>query len=226
MEMRPNVNLCADTCLREMQTAGPDRLQDLDNDGLPDCAERVLGYFRTRADSDLDGFSDVVELKAGTNPLEPDPFSEDRDGDGVWDGDEIISGTNPRWPESPEARQDLAYRYRPMYPVPNAPPGMNCFEFGVDNVQLVYTQPLDGGMDGDNLICVYMVQTPLDSPSAEPFVTRSCKMARYVRRSNYDFIEPPTGVLTFSPEDFRMAEKMPQIAPNPAAQGASRSEGS
>ncbi|MCS6760434.1 MAG: thrombospondin type 3 repeat-containing protein, partial [Candidatus Devosia euplotis] len=204
VEMLPNVGLCEGTCGKEMESSGgdPSTLADIDGDGLPDCAEKVLGYLRTRADSDLDGFPDLIELAAGTNPLEATPFEEDQDGDGVSDGEEIRVGTNPRWPESPDVREFLAYRYEPLYPVPSPVSGANCFEFRVDNVRLAQTLPTEDREAGVNEICVYIVQTPLDDPNSSPTVTKSCKPARYIGTPEWDLKDPPNGVLSFTPLDF------------------------
>lgn len=211
VEMLPNVGLCKETCGKEMRESNgdPSTLVDLDADGLPDCAEKVLGYLRTRADSDLDGFPDLIELKAGTNPLEGQPLEEDQDGDGVSDGDEMRLGTNPRWPESPDAREMLGYRYEPLYPVPGPVVGSSCFEFRVENVRLAQTMATPDREAGENRVCVYIVQTPLDDPNSAPVVTRSCKTARYLATDTHDLKEPANGILSFTPLDFGVSHTGP-----------------
>jgi len=202
-EMLPNIGLCADTCLRDMIGSDPSTLPDLDGDTLPDCAEKVLGYHRTRSDSDLDGFPDPIELKAGTNPLDGQPFSDDSDGDGVSDGEEIRVGTHPKWPENEFARSRFAYRYGSLLPMESPTPGTSCYQFDVGNVRLVETQPTVLSSAGSNLLCVYMVQTPLDDPLAQPIVNKACKQARYFFREDLQIKDPPDGRLLFDISDFQ-----------------------
>lgn len=202
-EMLPNLELCRETCRADALPDGPAGLEDTDGDSLPDCAERVLGYFRTRFDSDLDGFPDPVELRFRTNPLDADVFTADSDGDGVTDADEIRTGTNPIEPEDDLERERFAYRYGPLEPVPSETEGVSCFDFAVDNVRLAETQATPNSRRGDNRVCVHVVQTTLDDPNAQPTVTEACKTARYWTDGAIDFIDPVTGVLRFEPEDFR-----------------------
>jgi hypothetical protein len=82
---------------------------DDDNDGLSDTIEITLGLNTNNVDTDGDGVGDGDEVKAGTNPKDPNskPPATDFDGDGipndqdldddndgVSDVDEIKNGTN------------------------------------------------------------------------------------------------------------------------------------
>jgi len=63
---------------------------DLDNDGLSDDAERLIGSNPTVADTDGDGLTDSEEAEGGTDPGNPDT-----DGDSLSDAEELDLGTNP-----------------------------------------------------------------------------------------------------------------------------------
>ncbi len=210
-EILPNVGLCSDSC-RTSSLGTP--LTDTDGDTIPDCAERVLGYFRTRIDSDLDGFADNVELRFRTNPLDANVFLSDGDGDGISDGEEIRVGTNPRWPESDSARRTYAYRYRELSQASGLTEGVSCFDFRVDNVRLAETATTAVAPRGSNRICVHVVQTTLDDPDAQPEVTVACKNARYWQQGQLDYLSPGRGVLEFQPVDFGpMTEADPRGGP-------------
>jgi hypothetical protein len=76
---------------------------DTDGDGLPDGEEDANHNGRwdpgeTSAngpDSDFDGYSDGMEVRAGTDPLDPDDFPPDEDLDLVPDGLDRCPGTAP-----------------------------------------------------------------------------------------------------------------------------------
>ncbi|MFM7774782.1 MAG: OmpA family protein [Candidatus Kapaibacterium sp.] len=66
-------------------------LTDSDGDELPDSEERRIGTDPNRADTDVDGLSDGLEvLEYGTDPL-----NVDTDDGGVKDGMEVSRGTSP-----------------------------------------------------------------------------------------------------------------------------------
>ncbi len=67
-------------------------LGDLDADGLPDCAENVLGTDPQHSDSDRDGISDELEVFIGLNPIIKDSHL-DSDMDGVSNYDELVART-------------------------------------------------------------------------------------------------------------------------------------
>ncbi|MDA9015453.1 hypothetical protein N9H69_02085, partial [Flavobacteriaceae bacterium] len=92
----------------------PDLLDpDDDNDGVPDRTD-VFPYDPTESqdtdsdgignnaddDDDNDGYPDLVEIEAGTDPLNKDDFPEDLDGDGLSDIEEIELGTDPVNPDT------------------------------------------------------------------------------------------------------------------------------
>lgn len=68
---------------------------DVDRDGLNACEERLLGTNDCMGDTDGDGIPDIVEVFAGTNPLQAEG-TLDADRDGFDNLDELRRGTDPR----------------------------------------------------------------------------------------------------------------------------------
>ncbi len=66
-----------------LMTAGT----DLDNDGIPNDLETIIGTSAETPDSDLDILADLAEMMLGSDPLKADS-----NGDGLGDYSEIISG--------------------------------------------------------------------------------------------------------------------------------------
>ncbi|MDA7797690.1 gliding motility-associated C-terminal domain-containing protein [Flavobacteriaceae bacterium] len=106
----------------------PDLLDpDDDNDGVPDRTD-VFPYDPTESqdtdsdgignnaddDDDNDGYPDLVEIEAGTDPLNKDDFPEDLDGDGLSDIEEIELGTDP---ENPDTDGDGINDYEDDFPL-------------------------------------------------------------------------------------------------------------
>ena len=66
-------------------------VDDIDEDGIADQWEDVLGTDKESADTDNDGIDDAEEiLEVGT-----DPNNDDTDNDGKKDGEELAAGTDP-----------------------------------------------------------------------------------------------------------------------------------
>lgn len=82
---------------------------DRDFDGLNECEERLMGTRPSLSDSDGDNIPDGVEIRRGTDHLNPDS-AEDFDEDGVSNGDEVKEGTDPRSIDESQ-RLGLAARY-------------------------------------------------------------------------------------------------------------------
>lgn len=82
---------------------------DRDLDGLTECEERLMGTDPSLTDTDGDNLPDGLELKRGTDHLNPDS-AEDFDEDGVSNGDEMREGTDPRSIDEAQ-RLGLAARY-------------------------------------------------------------------------------------------------------------------
>ena len=52
----------------------PNSIVDTDKDGLVDIAEKVVGTFFDKKDSDGDGIDDLAEIQQGLNPVDGNPF--------------------------------------------------------------------------------------------------------------------------------------------------------
>lgn len=198
-ELLPNVGLCSSYCADAMQGGDPLTLLDGDFDGIPDCAEQTLGYHRLSSDTDRDGFSDLLELKLATNPLDARTLTQDADRDGVIDADEIRQGTNPNYPEGSDM---FKFEYGPTLPVAATVEGTSCFSFSVENVRLVHTRATSRTAEGDNLLCLYLVQTSVDDPEQVPTVTKACKIANYRETQDGAVKTPADGRIEITPADF------------------------
>ena len=64
---------------------------DTDSDGIGNNADE---------DDDNDGYPDVIEIEAGTDPKDKEDFPTDLDGDGISDIEEAILGTDPDNPDT------------------------------------------------------------------------------------------------------------------------------
>lgn len=111
-------------------------LLDTDGDLLNDCEERLLGTDLTLADTDGDGLPDGLELRAGTNYLEPDYLIPPYDHDGVDNGDEVRQHTAPRLDDSMDARGH-AYFYDEQYE------GVKSLPYGTQPRDITGVQVLD-----------------------------------------------------------------------------------
>lgn len=199
MVLLPNDrDICGGACRDDMKANDPATLPDQDGDGIPDCAELMLGTDVYDSDSDHDGFPDPLEIRFGTNPLDDRTVGADGDWDGFASDDEIRSGLNPLVAES---SREFAYVYSQGQEEMTAQ-GTRCFDFHIANVQLVETLRTRENRAGDNLLCLYVVQTPHDDPGSVPLVTRACKKGSYL--AELDLKEPADGVLSFEPADFEV----------------------
>ncbi|MEZ0315103.1 MAG: VWA domain-containing protein [Myxococcota bacterium] len=198
LELMPNDGLCRSQCL---EIGSGDR----DGDGLLDCAEASLGYDPSSSDSDGDGFPDDLELHVGTNPLDARTLTQDTDRDGTNDAQEIRTGTNPIYPEAGDAWSYGYSSLAPSTPRSAATPGTSCFAFEVENVRLVETLATSTTIAGDNVVCLYSLQTVIDAPDGAGTVTRTCTVVNYRKTIDGEQKRPADGSVSISPEDFAIA---------------------
>ena len=171
-----NAGLCPRICSRSAADGGmlTDPLGDDDGDSLLNCEEVALTLDSNRPDTDGDDLTDDLELRFGTNPLDPQTASLDADHDGITDQEEIFAGTDPL---TRQTGDEIFYRYAPLRAVADS--NGHCQIFRVDNVRLVETAASAVSAAGDNRICVYMVEHTVDHPTGEPTVSRACRAGQF-----------------------------------------------
>lgn len=156
---------------------------DLDGDGLLDCEEVFAGTDPRHPDTDSDGIMDWFEVVMQTDPLVADA-EVDLDFDGISNRDEILGGSDPVQPD-PERYRDtgMQYSFVDVGPQNVAAPDANredlrqCYEVGVDRIQLV-TTPLvpDRGL---NRILLYALEEPAQLAGARAAARVACLEAFY-----------------------------------------------
>lgn len=167
---------------------GPDALGDTDGDGLRDCEELLIGTDRRSVDSDSDGVTDDVEVRAGGNPRSASPLQDsqlDSDSDGGSDFDE------QRWHTDPSVN-DAGYRAQIAYDYNQAElpitGGQACYDFRVGGVQLASTmaplsteaRPTPFDKAGANRLLAWFAEAPYDDPKGEKLYRVACIDTRFV----------------------------------------------
>jgi len=176
--------------------------RDSDCDGLLDCDEQLIGSNPSAIDSDKDGMADAVEWLLGTQPT-VDDSGLDPDSDGMKNRQEVRNHTNPLLADVADLTRN-GYRYTLIEDGPPDATGSQCYQFRIDNVQLVNTLPdtRDGGTGrgaGFNNIYLSLAQIPSDDPTAKTLM----RTVRFAPRYPVNGIKsPPDGVIRVKPEDF------------------------
>ncbi len=187
---RPSVG-CAQ--IVERGTLDPDR------DGLLSCEEAILGSQPDTYDSDADGLPDRIEFLYGLDPADPRDAKLDLDLDGLRNFDEVRShtaaGAKPIYVPGALDR----YRYR-MDALPDTLDGRKCFQFETRHVGLVTPDKEGGERYGLNEIRVYLGHVPEDQPADFGLFKVACFQARF---DAPDFLQPESGVVTLSDDDFK-----------------------
>ena len=203
-----NPGQCDAACTPTAQAAsasGPAPTGDPDGDGLLSCEEGFFFSNPQKIDSDGDDLTDDIEARFHTDPLDPKTSLINSDGDGnndpgMFDRAEIYKGLNPK---SAQSNLSLAYVYTPLVDANSPTPGVSCYTFRVDNVQLAETIATSVSARGDNKLCLLLVQHTIDNPSGQPSISRACKTANYqVGADGVGVKVPADGALTFQPSDF------------------------
>jgi len=170
--------------------------QDLDNDGLLDCDEQLVGTSNGRFDTDGDGVPDAFEWLGGSQAASPD-VEDDPDRDGLPNALEVRMHTDPAVPQGGNL-SDRAYRYRVKALPLSEGNGRSCYSFWIDNVLMVPTMDVGDG-PGVNELMMSIAQVGGDDLEAPPVY----KVARFQARYPIGGIkDPPDGLIWLTPETF------------------------
>lgn len=122
---------------------------DSDNDGLPDCAEALLGTNDHEMDTDKDGIPDELEIFTHLNPLSPDGLL-DTDLDGISNFNEVSLGTP--WQEKNQNNQYIA-DHTLMYEQESISTNgqEQCFRYHIKNIPYEFSR-------NDNVIEFYFAE--------------------------------------------------------------------
>ncbi len=135
---------------------------DLDRDGLVNCAETEIETDPRSADTDQDGIIDSVEINYGLDPTRDDA-RDDPDFDGATSYDEVYGGTDPivgdsdRAPRAQYGLSDLGVRNVVDFET-GREEERHCYQIDIHNLQLVQT-PLPAS-PGLNRIFLYASDQP------------------------------------------------------------------
>ena len=173
---------------------------DDDADLLNECEERVIGTDPCVADTDGDGFGDLIELNSQTNPLVPEDLT-DSDRDGVSNADEVAAHTDPLSADQAYAA-DRGYQYQIVDAQPTVD-GRACYTIRVDNVSLVHTQsrpdpPLAPIPEGNNEIYLILQSGRPNDPHGSGIASVLTEEVNFIPPST----KSPSGVISFQPGDF------------------------
>jgi Bacterial TSP3 repeat len=179
---------------------GCDPTRDDDGDYLNNCEELLLGTDSCQFDTDGDGFSDLVEVLRGTNPLVPEN-TQDADHDGYANVDELAGHTDP-------FSVDLAFRSDHAYfttttPTTPTSDGRNCYTFTVSNIGLVSSQsipnpPFSSYPAGENDIYLYLEMGFADRLNGEV----SSILVQPITFTAPDIQSPAAGSIQITPDQF------------------------
>ncbi len=176
--------------------------QDDDGDGLLNCEERFIGTSTDLFDTDADGMPDPVEVRSGTNPVWSDA-DLDQDFDGSLNANEVAWHTNPTDNDADHFSK-FAYRYS-FGKKPGVFESRLCYDFKVDNITLVGTEPRSvGAPKGFNDIYVYAGQVPYDDPDDFGTFRVACARVKYIPRyPEPDIKVPPDGRVKLEQKYFK-----------------------
>lgn len=163
---------CPSACSQGQQ------FSDVDHDGLSDCDELNLGTDPSNFDTDGDSIPDGLEVRIGSNPLDPSDALLDQDNDGM-------NAIEEAKRQSSVSHNDLQRMSR----MPNISlnlvgevNGETCYQIVVNNMPLFPTRAVTTGMpymvhgDNQNIIKIMLVQVAQDVPAPTPTLIHGIKV--------------------------------------------------
>lgn len=173
-------------------------LEDRDGDGLNTAEERFLGTNERDPDTDGDRLPDGLEFRLATDPTVADALS-DHDFDGVRTRDEARAASDPQVPDA-EIVANSGVTYAIEDRGEDRTTDRHCYEFEVNNVELVTTLQREGvdgqGLDpeslGLNRVYLMMMEEPVELAGHRGNLFLGCVEATYLGEQ---YKSPPDGLL-------------------------------
>lgn len=173
---------------------------DTDGDRLNDCEERVIGTDACMGDTDGDGVSDLVEFLSGTNPVVPENLA-DSDRDGFINMDELLAHTDPNSADAAyHEERGYVYSIRDADPTPDGRP---CYNVRAENISLVDTlarpnPPFADIPRGTNDIYLYLQFGRENDPRSFGISSLRVDQVRFTPPNK----KKPSGTIKITPDDF------------------------
>ena len=140
---------------------------DTDQDGLYDCEEAIEGTSPINPDTDADFLPDGLEVFAGSSPLQASG-SVDSDLDGYSDFLEVTKHTPVNVPNTSADLESWGYTYQ-ITPGIEAANGANCYTLSVTNLAMYETLATAKTVIGENTFETFLVFSIAGRQSSEQF---------------------------------------------------------
>ncbi|MFC1609447.1 VWA domain-containing protein [Myxococcota bacterium] len=172
---------------------------DSDGDGLSDCEESAVGTLTHDPDSDDDLVLDSMEVLIGTSPL-LDDTTADADLDGISNLDELRSHLSPTLANDDEQVSAWAYQYhvaeQATFDCDNCFHRPPCYDLRVDNLTMTETLETSSHPTGGNVMELVVV---FRSAGSVLFVRAQMRGRALLEADLWD---PPGGRFELAQDDF------------------------